>query len=131
MTNRVDVAVGVIVRDEQVLIAQRAKHLHQGNKWEFPGGKVEPDESSDLAVRRELEEELNIQVTALRTWFSLSFDYPDKQVNLHMFVVTDFSGEPIGNEGQPLKWVPFSALDNYTFPDANTVIIEKLQSGDF
>ncbi|MBT0585534.1 8-oxo-dGTP diphosphatase MutT [Alteromonas oceanisediminis] len=128
---RIDVAVGVIVHRSSVLIAQRAKHLHQGDKWEFPGGKIEPGESQQQALCRELEEEVCIQVTECAHWFSLSFDYPDKSVNLHIWGVTDFTGEPEGREGQPLRWAPIDTLPQYTFPEANQPIIERLQQGNF
>jgi len=131
MSKRVDVAVGVIVHSGKALIAQRPKHLHQGDKWEFPGGKVEAGESIDGALVRELKEELNIEVTQQKPWFSLQYDYPDKQVNLHMCIVSEFIGEPQGQEGQPLKWALINDLQNYTFPDANVSIIEKLQAGEF
>jgi 8-oxo-dGTP diphosphatase len=131
MAGRVDVAVGVIIKDSKVLIAERAKHLHQGNKWEFPGGKVESDESVESALKRELNEELGIEIQQQRSWFSLSFDYPDKQVNLHMWIVSEFAGQPEGKEGQPIRWVAFEDLGEYTFPDANVPIIQKLQSHDF
>lgn len=131
MTNRVDVAVGVIIKDGSVLIAQRPKHLHQGDKWEFPGGKVEAGESTESALVRELSEELGIDVTEHQSWFSLQYDYPDKQVNLHMSTVKGFTGVPIGKEGQPLIWAPFNTLNLYTFPDANVPIIEKLMAGEF
>ena len=128
MLKRINVAVGVIIRSDKVLIAQRAKHLHQGDKWEFPGGKVESGETVESALSRELQEELNIRVSRQKPWFSLQYDYPDKQVNLHIHIVSDFVGEPSGHEGQPIKWVSIDNLHKYTFPDANTPIIEKLQA---
>ncbi len=127
----IQVAVGVIVDNDRVLLAKRPEHLHQGNKWEFPGGKIETGESLEDAITRELSEELAIQVTKQRAWFSLDYDYPEKRVSLHMSIVMAFIGEPRGNEGQPVEWVAINQLGQFTFPDANQPIIDKLQSGDW
>ncbi|WP_100656580.1 8-oxo-dGTP diphosphatase MutT [Alteromonas flava] len=131
MSDAIDVAVGVIIQGGQVLLAKRPKHLHQGDKWEFPGGKIESGESLSQAIERELEEEIGIVVTVQQPWFSLRFDYPEKTVNLHMSVVHEFIGEPRGVEGQPVEWVAFSALDELTFPSANTPILERLKQGNY
>lgn len=126
----IDVAVGVILDGHNVLLSKRPAHLHQGDKWEFPGGKIETGESQSQAIVRELNEELGITVTAQQNWFSLTFDYPEKTVRLNMSVVFAFTGEPHGREGQPVEWVPINSLHTLVFPDANQPIIEKLQSGD-
>ncbi|MGL5393494.1 MAG: NUDIX domain-containing protein, partial [Shewanella sp.] len=95
MTKRVHVAVGIIINaDAHILLAKRPDHLHQGGKWEFPGGKVEAGESVTAALIRELKEELNLSVQACSPFMLLSYDYPDKQVLLDIHTVEDFSGEP-------------------------------------
>lgn len=127
----IDVAVGVIIDGTQVLLAKRPAHLHQGDKWEFPGGKFEVGEELPQALCRELHEEIGITVTEQRNWFSLSFCYPEKTVNLHMAIVSQFDGQPHGKEGQPVEWVEIEHLHSLTFPDANKVIIERLQRGDY
>ncbi|MDM7859539.1 8-oxo-dGTP diphosphatase MutT [Alteromonas sp. ASW11-36] len=127
----IQVAVGVIVKDGHVLLAKRPEHLHQGNKWEFPGGKIEAGESLEQAIVRELSEELAIEVSQQHAWFSLDYDYPEKRVSLHMSIVSAFTGEPRGNEGQPVEWVAISELGQFTFPDANQPIIDKLQASDW
>jgi 8-oxo-dGTP diphosphatase len=103
---RVHVAAAVI-RDGsgQILIARRADSQHQGGLWEFPGGKVEADESVETALARELHEELGIVVGAARPLIKIRHDYPDKQVLLDVWEVSAFTGEPHGAEGQPLAWV--------------------------
>ncbi|WP_100643098.1 8-oxo-dGTP diphosphatase MutT [Alteromonas facilis] len=125
----IDVAVGVIVNGTEVLLAKRPKHLHQGDKWEFPGGKFESGETLHQAIKRELDEELGIVVEQQTPWFSLYFEYPEKCVNLHMSIVTAFSGEPHGKEGQPVEWVAIERLHTLTFPEANQPILEALQDG--
>lgn len=124
---RIHVAVGVIINaKQQILIAKRPAHLHQGGKWEFPGGKVEQNESVTEALARELKEEVNIEVTASTPFLTINFDYSDKQVFLDIHQVTAFDGIAQGQEGQQIRWVNKSELSLYQFPKANEPIIEKL-----
>ncbi len=122
------VAVGLIVSPERkILIAKRADHLHQGGLWEFPGGKVEPEESVDIALARELKEELGITIVNAVEFIQVMHDYGDKQVLLDVWWVSEFLGEPCGLENQPIKWVDAAELENYDFPKANTEIVLAAQ----
>ncbi|QYJ97304.1 8-oxo-dGTP diphosphatase MutT [Shewanella alkalitolerans] len=126
---RVHVAVGIVFDEqEQILLAKRPDHLHQGGKWEFPGGKVESGETTSQALIRELREEVAIKVTSTSPLMAISHDYPDKQVYLDIHTVKSFSGEAQGLEGQEVKWARLDELEDYDFPEANTPIIEKLLS---
>lgn len=121
---RVHVAAAVIRGvDGRILIARRADTQHQGGLWEFPGGKVEDGEAVEVALARELKEELGIVVTAARPLIKVKHDYPDKQVLLDVWEVSSFNGEPHGAEGQPLAWVSSRDLPNYDFPEANQPIV--------
>ncbi|UVJ43228.1 Nudix family hydrolase [Pseudomonas sp. LS1212] len=121
---RVHVAAAVIRGvDGRILIARRADTQHQGGLWEFPGGKVEDGEAVEVALARELKEELGIVVTAARPLIKVKHDYPDKQVLLDVWEVSSFNGEPHGAEGQPLAWVSPRELPNYDFPEANQPIV--------
>ncbi|MCF1439189.1 MAG: 8-oxo-dGTP diphosphatase MutT, partial [Shewanella sp.] len=103
MTKRIHVAVGIIFNhDNQILLAKRPEHLHQGGKWEFPGGKVEAGESVTQALARELKEEVALDVTATEPFMELSFDYSDKQVLLDIHTVSAFTGNARGLEGQQI-----------------------------
>ena len=124
MVKRVHVAAAVIRRaDGHILLAKRADQQHQGGLWEFPGGKLEAGESALVALRRELQEELGIAVTAARPLIKVQHDYPDKQVLLDVWEVSGFTGEPHGAEGQPLAWVSPRQLPDYDFPAANQPIV--------
>ena len=104
----IHVAVGVIYNNQQadqILIAKRPQHLHQGGLWEFPGGKVSENETVDQALKRELFEELGITVTQSQPMMQVEHNYPDKQVFLDIWTVTDFSGDARGVEGQECRWV--------------------------
>lgn len=120
------VAVGVITQNDLFFVCRRQAHQHQGNKWEFPGGKLEANEPAPNALKRELHEEIGIVVITHRHLLDIVFDYPDKKVSLHVFMVDDFTGEAFGAEGQDSQWVTFEELRSLEFPDANQAIIEKL-----
>ncbi|WP_036186984.1 Nudix family hydrolase [Marinimicrobium agarilyticum] len=124
----VRVAVGVVQGPEgRILIARRADDAHQGGLWEFPGGKVDPGETLTEALARELREELAIDVLASEPLIEIRHDYPDKSVLLQVCRVTEFEGEPLGAEGQPVRWVLPEALPNFAFPAANRPIVNAIR----
>ncbi len=126
MTKIVHVAVGVIKRENEFFLTKRLAEVHQGGKWEFPGGKVEPGETVHQALHRELKEEVGIDVLTCIALMEISHDYGDKKVLLDVFVVDNFTGKATALEGQQEGWftlVQFSTLD---FPAANQAIIDKL-----
>jgi len=122
----IHVAVGVIEKDNTILIAKRQKGQHLEGFWEFPGGKVEAGESAEDALIRELQEEVNIKVTSSKFLFDIDYAYPEKNVKLSIYVVSHFTGEATGSEGQALQWCSINALQKYTFPPANQAIIDYL-----
>ncbi|MGZ9899670.1 8-oxo-dGTP diphosphatase MutT [Shewanella gaetbuli] len=127
LTKRVHVAVGVILNNnKQILLAKRHGHLHQGGKWEFPGGKVESNETDTQALIRELKEEVNITVNSSAPFMDISHNYPDKHVRLDIHLVTDFSGEAKGMEQQQIEWVSLQQLADYDFPEANKPILNRI-----
>ena len=128
MKKQVHVAVGVIKKANLIFIAKRHDEQHQGGKWEFPGGKVEAGETVTQALARELNEEIGIEVKSSTPFLEIHHDYPDKSVHLDIHLVEEFDGQARHLEGQDHKWVAISDLNNYEFPAANVVIIEKLQS---
>jgi 8-oxo-dGTP diphosphatase len=124
----VHVAVGVIVDDAgQVLIALRPEGVHQGGLWEFPGGKCEPGERVEDALRRELHEELGITVLRQQPLCLIRHHYGDKEVLLDVHRVDRFAGMPVGREGQPIRWVNVDSLEPTQFPAANLPIIQRLR----
>ena len=102
---RIEVAAAVI-RDTsgRFLLAQRPTGKAFEGYWEFPGGKVEPGESTADAMRRELREELGIEVNAVYPWLTRDFEYPHADVRLRFFRIDQWRGEPHGREGQRFTW---------------------------
>jgi 8-oxo-dGTP diphosphatase len=127
---RVHVAVGVIVDadGQRVLLAKRPAHVHQGDLWEFPGGKVEPGETSSQALARELREELAIEVVCCSPLLEVAHDYADKSVLLEVWQISRFTGQAQGSEGQLLRWAAIENLHQFTFPAANRRIVAQLQA---
>jgi len=122
-----NVVAAVIKKDDRILLSRRAPHLHQGNKWEFPGGKLEQGEKVEQALARELDEELGIHVQKFRPLITVRHQYPDKNVLLNVWQVDEFSGEPEGREGQLVAWIRQQDLRQYEFPEANLPVIEALE----
>lgn len=122
------VAVGIIINPQgEVLIAKRPAHKYKGGLWEFPGGKLEPGETVFKALERELKEEIGIQIIAAAPWLQITHDYKDRNVLLDTWLITHYSGEPQGQEGQDIRWVKPALLNQFEFPDGNRAIIEKLK----
>jgi 8-oxo-dGTP diphosphatase len=99
--------VAAILRDAagRVLVAQRPPGRSMAGWWEFPGGKVEPGETGQAALERELAEELGIEVLECRPYEQLEHTYADRSVRLAVWMVARFRGEPAGLEGQALRWI--------------------------
>jgi len=101
----VDVAVGVLVdRDGRFLLTSRPEGKVYAGYWEFPGGKLEPGESVDAALRRELHEELGITIGAAQPWKTEIVDYAHARVRLHFCKVYDWQGEFQMREAQAMAW---------------------------
>lgn len=128
MSDIVHVAVAVIVnQQDEVCVSLRHKNSHQGGLWEFPGGKIEANESVEQALIREVKEELDLDVKRSRPLITVSHDYHDKKVCLHVHRVLSYQGQATGVEGQPIRWLSISDLSAYDFPAANLAIIKALQ----
>ncbi|ACC71833.1 NUDIX domain-containing protein [Paraburkholderia phymatum] len=121
-----EVAVGVLVRpDGRYLLAQRPAGKPYEGYWEFPGGKLEPGESVEAALARELHEELGIDVQSSHRWHVLEHDYPHAYVRLYFCKVTAWGGEPHGREGQAFAWQTLPAQVSPLLP-ATIPVLEWL-----
>ncbi len=126
--NHYDVAAGILCDSEgRILIAERLGDGPFHGMWEFPGGKIAAGESSQCALSRELAEELGIEVTACSSFMNLRHEYDDRVVTIEFFIVSDWNSDPIGREGQALRWVPPEALDADELLPADMPVVEALR----
>lgn len=121
------VVAGVLIDDDRICITRRHDGTHQGGKWEFPGGKLEPNEDPFAGLRRELREELGIDVQHAAPFMCVRHDYGDIAVTLDVWRVTRYEGTPRGREAQPLRWIRLADLDSNDFPDADRPVLRRLQ----
>ncbi len=131
MSSRVfhHVAVGIIVNSEdKILISKRLSFKLEGGFWEFPGGKIENNETAVEALIRELQEEVGIHVLKFNPLMQYHYDYPKHSALLEVFVVTHFEGEAKGLEGQEICWISENEFLNFNFLEANKKIIETFLS---
>lgn len=122
------VAVGII-KDEQdrILVTQRPLHVPHPGLWEFPGGKLEANETAEAALAREIQEEVGLTVLGSKFLGQITHQYPDKAVQLLVYHVTDYAGEPSLQEGQlDMLWLDSTALNPIDFPEANHAIFPLL-----
>ena len=126
---RVHVAAAAIISadQQQVLIARRPSNVDHGGLWEFPGGKLAPYETGLEGLKRELHEELGVEILSAQPLIRVHHEYPDKHILLDVWQVHEFAGEPFGREGQAVRWVPMSELSNYPFPAANLPILRAVR----
>lgn len=122
------VVAGALCDNGRVLIAQRPPGKHMAGGWEFPGGKIDSGEQALDGLKRELKEELNINVHSAEWLCECTHEYPDRRVHLELWVVTRFDGIPISNEGQPIKWIDIDKLHEAGMLPADEPLVKKLQA---
>ncbi|MCP4043191.1 MAG: Nudix family hydrolase [Gammaproteobacteria bacterium] len=130
-TKLIHVAAAAIVDPRgRILLTQRHFHTHQGGLWEFPGGKLEADETAEQALVRELEEELGMTPTSYRPLIRVRHQYGERNVLLDVWRVDRWRGEPHGREGQPLEWMKQEDLGQKPLPPADRPIVTAVRLPD-
>ena len=126
---KIVVACALIDVDGRILISKRQKDAEMGGLWEFPGGKVKPNEIAEAALVRELREELDIDTneSCLAPINFSSYKYSKFQILLLLFICRRWSGNPRALSASKLKWVFANDLRNYKMPEANKEFISLLQ----
>ena len=123
----IEVAVGILRNsDSQILLTQRQSHQPYSDYWEFPGGKLEAGENAQVALNRELCEEVGVLPINPKPLLSVQHHYPELSVRLHVFVVDKFEGVPFGKEGQSYTWCTLDNMTELKLLPANDVILSAL-----
>ena len=120
--------VAAIIKDKngKILITKRNLKKSQGGLWEFPGGKIEPNETRDEAIIREIKEELDIDIKVDSYLAEKVFNYPEKDINLIGLQCTITQGNIRLLEHEDYKWLNSSELENYEFAPADVFIVNKI-----
>ena len=123
-----NVVGGLIVKDKKILICQRSKDSQHSLKWEFPGGKIKSQEDTESALKRELKEELNIEISQNQFLCDYYFDYKDlnKRVHLYFYLVSEFSQDMKNTIHEQMKWIEINELSHYDFLEGDEEVIQKI-----
>jgi 8-oxo-dGTP diphosphatase len=122
------VVAAIIERDGKFLITKRPSDVHLAGLWEFPGGKVEPNESLEQALAREIDEEIGVKVEVLGEYFHVEHSYATKSVDLHFFDCAIINGDPKPLHVADMRWVSRAELENFSFPEADRELISRLRA---
>lgn len=123
----IHVVAGLLTKDNEVCITRRRADTHQGGKWEFPGGKREAHETPLSALKRELQEELGIEIHHASPFVQVRHIYPELDVLLDVWQVAGYTGTPHGRESQEMRWADIRRLDPRDFPAADRPVLRRLQ----
>ena len=129
----INVAVGIIIQEDpasgarQVLLCQRKHSARYPLKWEFPGGKVEPNERPEDCLRRELFEELQIHGSIGTLYHQQHYTYPDSGIfDVFYYLVPHFTGDMVNRVFETFAWVPIARLSEYDILEGNRDVVTKL-----
>ncbi|HYE82742.1 MAG TPA: 8-oxo-dGTP diphosphatase MutT [Clostridia bacterium] len=124
------VTAAAIVRNGKVLIAQRQAGSHMELRWEFPGGKLEPDEDPEDCIIREIKEELDMEIEVADIYKVVKFKYEEKDILLLCYLCKIRKGEGKTLECNDFRWIERKDLPNFDFVPADLAIVEKLMKDE-
>ena len=124
---RIEVAVGILCSQGKLLVQRRAPGAHLAGTWELPGGKVGTGESPEAALRRELAEEVGVEVGEARLLHVEEHAYPEREVLLRFYWCLDARGSPAAREGQELRWASLEELEQMSVPAGNRGVLALLR----
>jgi len=122
----IEVTAAIIQKDDRILAAQRSHDDELSHKWEFPGGKIEPDESAEECIVRELKEELNIETKVTGYLGESEYDYGKKKILLKAFFVEHISGKLQAHVHQNIRWVNSAELKTLDWAAADIKLVDLL-----
>ena len=119
----IKVSCAIIIKDSKILAVQRGLESSHPWQWEFPGGKINTDETAEQCIIREIKEELNISITIMDQFAPVQFDYGNKQIHLIPFVCKIASGEITLNEHSALQWIELNEWPSVDWSGADRKLI--------
>ena len=122
----IEVAAGIVWNGAEVLVARREDEVHQGGRWEFPGGKRRFGETVEACLRREMLEEIGIEVEVGPLWRALTHLYPDRRVTLYFHLCEEHRGTPKPIECSEVRWVRPGALAGLHFLQGDLAVLPDL-----
>ena len=125
--DKFDVVAAIIIKDDKYFIAQRNRNKHMGLSWEFPGGKVEEGESFEIALKREIEEELNIEINIKNKLGEENYQDDKINVKLHYFICSHIDGDINLSEHEDSAWIKKNEFKNFNFAEGDSDIIKLLK----
>ena len=128
---KINVVAAIIERDEKYFCTKRnySKYDYISYKWEFPGGKIELNESPEEALAREIFEELDIEIAVTRHFATISHEYPDFNIEMACYLCEHISREICLKEHIDFKWLEISELNKLDWAEADLPIVNKLVNG--
>ena len=122
----IEVVAAIIHQGGKILATQRGYGEHKG-MWEFPGGKMEPGETQEQAIRREIDEELNVLINVERKVCTVEYDYPQFHLTMHCFWCSMAGGELVLKEHQSAQWLERSQWESVEWLPADVEVVEVLK----
>ena len=124
--DKFDVVAAILIKGDKIFIAKRNRNKHMGLNWEFPGGKVEKGETFENALKREIKEELNIEINIKNKLGEENYQDDKINIKLHYFICSYINGEIILSEHEDSAWVTRNEFKNYSFAEGDSDIINLL-----
>ena len=124
---KIEVVAAILHRDGAYFATQRGYGEFEG-MWEFPGGKIEPGEIAESALKREIQEELGIDITVDKFLCTTDYDYPSFHLTMHCYLCRIISGEIELREHKSARWLTAETLDNMEWLPADKEVVEKLKT---
>ena len=127
--NRIKVVGGIIINKNKILVAQRSIQKEHPLKWEFPGGKIKVNENPIDALKREIKEELSVDVKKYKFLLDYEYDYQDiKKIHLYFYKIDEYVGKVRNIEHNQLLWIQYNDLEKLDFLDGDRMIIDHIQN---
>lgn len=123
----ISVSAAAIVNNNKILITKRSGGDFDG-MWEFPGGKIEPNETKEETVIREIKEELDLEISVSSHLISIEYAYPNFNLEMHVYICSIISGTMVLNEHGDFAWTSKADIDNYNWIPADIEVVEAIKA---